>query len=46
MRIGYARVSTQDQNLDRQRDQLQQDGCARIFEEKATGRSSGACSTP
>lgn len=37
MRIGYARVSTQDQNLDRQRSLLQQDGCARIFEEKVSG---------
>ena len=40
MRIGYARVSTQDQNLDRQRDQLPQDGCERIFEEKVSGAKS------
>lgn len=40
MRIGYARVSTQDQSLDRQRDQLRQDGCTRIFEEKASGAKS------
>ena len=37
MRIGYARVSTQDQNLDRQRDLLRQDGCERIYEEKVSG---------
>lgn len=37
MKIGYARVSTQDQNLDRQRNQLRQDGCERIFEEKVSG---------
>ena len=37
MRIGYARVSTQDQNLDRQLDQLRQDGCQRIYEEKGSG---------
>lgn len=37
MKIGYARVSTQDQNLDRQLDQLRQDGCERIFEEKISG---------
>ena len=37
MRIGYARVSTQDQNLSRQQDQLRQDGCERIFEEKISG---------
>ena len=40
MRIGYARVSTQDQNLDRQRDQLRQDGCERIYEEKVSGAKS------
>ena len=37
MKIGYARVSTQDQNLDRQIGQLRQEGCARIYEEKASG---------
>ena len=40
MKIGYARVSTQDQNLDRQRDQLRQDGCERIYEEKVSGARS------
>ena len=40
MKIGYARVSTQDQNLDRQRDQLLQDGCERIYEEKMSGARS------
>ena len=37
MRIGYARVSTQAQNLDRQQDLLRQDGCERIYEEKVSG---------
>jgi len=37
MIFGYARVSTQDQNLERQIDQLQQLGCERIFQEKVTG---------
>lgn len=37
MKIGYARVSTFDQNLDRQTDQLQEQGCERIFQEKITG---------
>ena len=40
MRIGYARVSTQDQNLDRQCDQLRQDGCERVYEEKVSGAKS------
>jgi DNA invertase Pin-like site-specific DNA recombinase len=40
MRIGYARVSTQDQNLDRQRDRLRQDGCERVYEEKVSGAKS------
>ena len=37
MIFGYARVSTQNQNLDRQTDQLQESGCERIFKEKITG---------
>lgn len=37
MKIGYARVSTTDQNLDRQTDNLNAQGCERIYEEKMTG---------
>src|ERR671933_2041019 len=35
MLVGYARVSTQDQNLDLQRDALTKAGCERLFEKKS-----------
>ncbi|ACB28365.1 recombinase family protein [Methylobacterium radiotolerans] len=39
MLVGYARVSTQDQNLDLQRDALTKAGCERLFEEKKSGKA-------
>lgn len=38
-RIGYARVSTDDQKLDLQKDALTKAGCADVYEEKVSGKS-------
>ncbi len=37
MKIGYARVSTEDQKLDTQIDALREAGCEKIYKEKITG---------
>ena len=39
MIVGYARVSTIDQNLDRQIENLQSFGAEKIFTEKQSGKS-------
>src|SRR5205823_2858101 len=37
MYVGYARISTQDQTLDLQKDALEKIGCCKIFTETASG---------
>ena len=39
MLVGYARVSTDDQDLTLQRTALKQAGCKRLYEEKVSGAS-------
>lgn len=39
MIVGYARVSTLEQNLELQRDALERAGCERIYEDHVTGAS-------
>lgn len=39
MKIGYARVSTREQNLDMQMQSLRQYGCEKIFFDKKSGRN-------
>ena len=39
MKIGYARVSTKDQNLNLQVDVLQSFGCETLYQEHASGKT-------
>ena len=39
MILGYARVSTTDQNLDVQMEALTKAGCERVFSEKKSGKT-------
>ena len=41
MRIGYARVSTDDQTLDLQKDALKHSKCRQVYEEQASGKNTG-----
>ena len=40
MKIGYARVSTEDQQLESQIELLEKEGCEKIYQEKKSGASS------
>ena len=40
MYVGYARVSTQDQNIELQIDALQEAGCEEVYQEKISGTKS------
>lgn len=40
MKVGYARVSTHEQNLDLQEDALEKVGCERLFRDQVSGAGS------
>lgn len=40
MLIGYCRISTSDQNLSLQKDELKKFGCSKIYEDVASGAKS------
>ncbi|MEL6551939.1 MAG: recombinase family protein [Cyanobacteria bacterium J06621_11] len=41
MKVGYARVSTFDQDLDLQLDALKKEGCSRLFCDQGESRAKG-----
>jgi len=43
MLIGYARVSTTDQNLSLQKEALEKNGCEKIYEDEISGTRANSC---
>ena len=41
MKLGYARISTKDQNFELQEDALKKSGCEKIYKDVASGAKQG-----
>ncbi|SPW87233.1 transposonresolvase [Enterococcus faecium] len=46
MKIGYARVSTHDQKIESQIEELQANGAEKVYQEKFTGTTKIVLSSP